>query len=155
MAEQPENFADRKRRKTLAIVLAVLAAAALAVCSVLGWFLYQYFDDSPENPSEAISQYFLSLQNRDPSELSEVICSGSQEEAANLIDEFHKGFADDGVTLTDVRWTNEGSREGRGDNVLLDTRVTYQVERNGETFVRRANVIFTVENNKVCSAQEK
>ncbi|TQS41659.1 hypothetical protein [Cryptosporangium phraense] len=147
-----------KGSSTRTIVIASIATVGtllLLICSGVAWLFLQKFDDSPNNSSEAISAYYRSLQKQNVDGLASVTCSGSKDNAKSLIDDFNAGFKRDGVTLTDIRWSNEGQRTSGNDSTIVRVRATYEVEKSGEIFVRNEEIEFAVVNNKVCSATPK
>jgi hypothetical protein len=131
-----------------------MAIVVLLACVGSGIFAYRLLSDAPKNPSEAVSKYFSSIKSGNSQELSEILCSASQDDARRRISAFRGEFENDGVTLTDIRWTNDGVTKEDG-KTRLNARVSYEVEKNGETFVRNAVVEFEIQDNRVCTAEER
>lgn len=156
MAAEPNNAPRNPAlRKTLLGVLIAVVSLSLICCAGIGWLIYRHFDNSPKNPSEVISQYYMALKNNDADTLASTICSDSRSEARNLIKDFNTEFEKDAVELVDIRWINDrNSRTSDGETIIY-ARVTYEVNKGENTFARNAKVKFTVRDKRICSAEEE
>lgn len=133
----------KRPRRTLLIVgsIAVLALSCLAGAALIAW---EFLEDSARSPSEAVSDYYAGVRNRDETQVRDALCRRDRAKAADAIDDLHEKLLGEGPELQDIRWTLKETRDVSRNSRVLVTDTTFAVKNVDTIYSVHKRVSFTL-----------